>query len=88
MAAAASPDRAHRLLVVAMDFDFYRQAHSDLTYADIDPAGHYGAAGWREGRDPSFEFSVADYLELNPDVSASRVPVSYTHLTLPTILLV
>ncbi len=26
MAAAASPDRAHRLLVVAMDFDFYRQA--------------------------------------------------------------
>ncbi len=73
MAAAASPDRAHRLLVVAMDFDFYRQAHSDLTYADIDPAGHYGAAGWREGRDPAPWFSTDAYLDQNPDVAQAGV---------------
>ena len=73
MAAAASPDRAHRLLVVAMDFDFYRQAHPDLTYADIDPAGHYGAAGWREGRDPAPWFSTDAYLEQNPDVAQAGV---------------
>lgn len=73
MAAAASPDRAHRLLVVAMDFDFYRQAHPDLTYADVDPAGHYAAAGWREGRDPAPWFSTDAYLEQNPDVAESGV---------------
>lgn len=71
MAAAASLDRDHRLLVVAVDFDFYRQAHSDLTYADIDPAGHYGQAGWREGRDPAPWFSTDAYLALNPDVAAA-----------------
>lgn len=73
MAAAASPDRAHRLLVVAMDFDFYRQAHPDLTYADVDPAGHYGLAGWRESRDPAPWFSTDAYLEQNPDVAAAGV---------------
>lgn len=81
MAAAASPDRAHRLLVVAVDFDFYRQAHPDLTYADVDPAGHYGLAGWREGRDPNPWFSTDAYLEQNPDVAESGVNPFVHYLT-------
>ncbi|WP_312163924.1 hypothetical protein [Phenylobacterium sp.] len=82
MAAAASPDRAHRLLVVAMDFDFYRQAHSDLTYADVDPAGHYGLRGWREGRDPAPWFSTDAYLEQNPDVAESGTNPFAHYLTI------
>lgn len=81
MAAAASPDRAHRLLMVAIDIDFYRRAHPDLTHLDIDPAGHYGADGWREGRDPAPWFSTDAYLEQNPDVAAAGVNPFVHYLT-------
>lgn len=71
MAAAASSDRVHRLLMAALDTDFYRQAHDDLTFAPIDPPRHYDVQGWSEGRDPAPWFSTEGYLELNPDVAAA-----------------
>lgn len=71
MAALASSDRVHRLLMVALDTDFYRQAHDDLTYAPIDPPRHYDVQGWREGRDPAPWFSTQGYLALNPDIAAA-----------------
>lgn len=71
MAALASSDRVHRLLIAALDTDFYRQAHEDLTYAPIDPPRHYDVQGWREGRDPTPWFSTEGYLALNPDVAAA-----------------
>lgn len=70
MAAEASPDDM-RLLAIAVDVNFYRQAHHDLTYAEINPPIHYGVSGWREGRDPTPWFSTSAYLELNPDVAAA-----------------
>ena len=82
MAAAASTDRDHRLLVAALDFDFYRQAHPDLTYADVDPPGHYGQSGWREGRDPAPWFSTDAYLARHPDVAAANVNPFVHYLTL------
>lgn len=72
MAQEASPDDM-RLLAIAVDADFYRQAHHDLTYADLNPPLHYGAAGWREGRDPAPWFSTEAYLKLNPDVAEAEV---------------
>lgn len=33
-----------------------------------DAAGHYAAAGWREGHDPSADFSTSDYLAKHPNV--------------------
>ncbi|MET3527144.1 hypothetical protein [Phenylobacterium koreense] len=68
MAGEASPDDM-RLLAIAVDGDFYRQAHHDLTYAELNPPLHYGVSGWREGRDPAPWFSTSAYLELNPDVA-------------------
>jgi hypothetical protein len=71
MAVAPLSDPVHRLLLVAVDHDFYRKAHHDLRYADVDPPRHYATAGWREGRDPAAWFSTSEYLALNPDVAAA-----------------
>lgn len=54
--------------VIAAEFDteFYRaQGELPLT---LDPIDHFIAFGWRQGRDPNCNFSVRDYLSLNPDV--------------------
>jgi hypothetical protein len=68
MADEASPDDM-RLLAIAVDANFYRQAHHDLTYVELNPPMHYGVSGWREGRDPTPWFSTEGYLALNPDVA-------------------
>lgn len=70
MAATASTDRVHRLLVAAVDSDFYRQVNADLSYDEIDPPRHYDLVGWREGRDPAPWFSTSAYLNLHADVAA------------------
>lgn len=72
MAAEASPDDM-RLLAIAVDANFYRQAHHDLTYVELNPPIHYGVSGWREGRDPTPWFSTHAYLTLNPDVAEAGV---------------
>lgn len=50
------------------DAEFYLQQNPDVATAGIDPLQHYLIQGWREGRDPSAEFSVRGYLELHQDV--------------------
>ncbi|WP_374577410.1 hypothetical protein [Phenylobacterium sp.] len=71
MAATASTDRAHRLMLVAVDGEFYRQVYADLSYDEVDPARHYDLTGWREGRDPAPWFSTQAYLDAHPDVAAT-----------------
>ena len=39
----------------------------------INPLIHFVEHGWREGRDPSAEFSLAQYRAANPDVEAAGV---------------
>jgi len=70
MAAEAHSDPSFRLLRLGLDADFYREAHPDLFEMDMDPARHYAALGWREGRDPAAWFSTEDYLRQNADVAA------------------
>jgi hypothetical protein len=57
----------------AFDGAFYLAANPDVALAGMDGFEHYWTAGWREGRDPTPEFSTRDYLEANPDVAASGV---------------
>ena len=71
MAATASTDRAHRLMLVAVDGEFYRQVYADLSYDEVDPARHYDLTGWREGRDPAPWFSTQAYLDAHPDVAGA-----------------
>ncbi len=70
MAAEALSDPGFRLLRLGLDANFYREAHPDLFEMDMDPARHYAALGWREGRDPAAWFSTEDYLRQNGDVAA------------------
>lgn len=60
---------------IAAEFDaaYYRDAYPDVIAAGFDPLDHFLEYGWREGRDPTPQFSVRDYLDSNPDVAAAGV---------------
>jgi len=66
-----APDRLDR---VRPHFDaaFYRAANPDLGGSDEDLLFQFMTHGWREGRDPSPEFSIRRYLEAYPDVAGGE----------------
>ena len=70
-----SSSAAHDRQVIAnsllFDADWYRDSYGYGKY--LDAAAHYLEVGWREGKDPSENFSNADYLTANPDVKAADV---------------
>jgi hypothetical protein len=55
------------------DPQHYLATYSDVEKAGIDPLEHYVNTGWREGRNPSTDFSTSYYLLANPDVAAKDV---------------
>lgn len=61
------------LAVAARGFDrrFYLRSYVDVAESGIDPLQHFMEFGWREGRDPSPDFSVSAYLAAFPEVAAS-----------------
>src|SRR4029434_1623194 len=65
------PDR----VIVARAFDraFYLKTNEDVADAEVDPLEHFMTFGWREGRDPSPEFSVENYVAAFPQVPASGI---------------
>ena len=52
----------------AFDVVSYLENSPDLKHAPTDPILHYLVHGWREGRDPSPDFSTKYYLDTNPDI--------------------
>jgi len=65
------PDRA--VAERAFDAAFYLKTYPDVGANGGDPLDHFLAHGWREGRDPSPDFSVRAYLEAFPEVETSGV---------------
>jgi glycosyltransferase involved in cell wall biosynthesis len=61
----------YAILVSRFDFVFYLQQCPELVGTDVDPVQHYMQIGWREGRDPSPEFSTDYYLEIHTDIAAA-----------------
>jgi hypothetical protein len=57
------------------DFDssYYLLTQPDVAAAGVDPAAHFAAYGWHEGRLPDGLFDPAYYLAQNPDVAAAGV---------------
>ena len=47
------------------DINFYISKYKDVVNAGMDPATHYYFFGWKEGRNPSEEFSGKLYMKLN-----------------------
>ena len=44
-----------------------------MRIADINPLKHFVKFGWKEGRNPSENFDIRYYLDLNPDIQAAKV---------------
>lgn len=53
------------------DADWYLATYPDVAAARLDPALHYLADGWVEGRDPGPDFNSSSYLKANRDVAQS-----------------
>ena len=64
----------------AFDADFYFDRYPEVRESTSDALGHYIAVGWKEGRDPSLEFSTSYYLAANPDVRNARINPLYHYL--------
>lgn len=62
-------DEVLQRLAALFDGGFYLERNPDVASIGLDPLAHYLTYGWREGRDPTPWFSVADYLAANPDVA-------------------
>ena len=72
MAARAPANDVQKVVASALDIAFYRAVNADVP-ARLGPVTHYCRKGWREGRDPAPWFSVAHYLQANPDVQKAKV---------------
>lgn len=63
----------------SFDYQHYRKTAPDLgSFTDPQLLVHYCVFGWREGRDPSPEFSSSRYLKAYPDVAAAQIN-PFTH---------
>lgn len=58
------------------DAAFYLSQYPDVRESGADPVEHYWLTGWREGRDPTPEFSTRHYLESNPDLLTAALPMN------------
>lgn len=67
------PDPDRLLAAAAFDADFYLAANPDVGSAGVDPLTHFLEFGWREGRDPTRDFSLDAYLQAFPDVAKLQV---------------
>jgi glycosyltransferase involved in cell wall biosynthesis len=52
---------------------YYLEQYPELRESDVDPFEHYMRVGWREGRDPSPDFSTTFYLKHSSDIAAAGV---------------
>lgn len=57
----------------AFDHEFYTRQNPDVASAGLDAFDHYLVFGWREGRDPSPDFSTSYYLENNPALARLQI---------------
>jgi hypothetical protein len=56
-----------------VDGDWYKAQNLDVWRAGVDPAAHYAAYGWHEGRDPNAYFDTSWYLQRYTDVARAGV---------------
>lgn len=68
------------IVVEVFSPEFYLQRYPDVVSAGIDPFEHYFWAGWKEGRQPAWDFDPGDYLERYPDVANARLEPLFHYL--------
>lgn len=55
------------------DEQWYLEQYPDVRASGMTAAEHYVKFGWKEGRNPSFNFDTNDYLFLNPDIKIKNI---------------
>ncbi|GJD50199.1 hypothetical protein OPKNFCMD_2936 [Methylobacterium crusticola] len=60
-------------LIGGFDPVYYLSTYPDVAAHGCDPWQHYDLMGWKEGRDPSAQFSTRGYLSANPDVARAGI---------------
>lgn len=73
----------HRGVAGLFDAEFYLRMNPDVAAGGHDPFEHYMASGWREGRDPSSDFSTLYYKDkyLDPVQPAVNPLLHYFELS-------
>lgn len=62
------------LLQDAFDIEFYETSYPELLESPaFEPLEHYCQKGWKQGLDPTNDFSTSFYLDANPDVKEAGV---------------
>ncbi len=69
------------VLTPVFDPVYYALQNLDIVDLGVDPLEHFCLYGWREGRDPSSQFSIEYYLQSNPDVVASGLNPFFHYVT-------
>jgi hypothetical protein len=72
--------REESVLRDGFDRDYYLAMYPDVKKSGQDPIRHYVRHGWREGRNPTSEFSTIMYLMLNEDVLRSGMNPFYHYI--------
>ena len=53
------------------DAAFYLKSNPDVRKSDVDPLWHFINCGWKEGRDPSKDFSIKKYFSNHPEIKSN-----------------
>ena len=72
--------RQESVLRDSFDSEYYLKTNPDVKESGMDPVRHYVRHGWREGRNPTSEFSTIVYLMLNEDVLRSEINPFYHYI--------
>ena len=62
----------------SFDEAHYLAQNPDVRRMGVDPLRHYADHGWREGRNPTADFSTDYYLRMNPDIAEAGIN-PFTH---------
>jgi hypothetical protein len=72
--------KQERIIRDKFDREYYLSANPDVKKSGMDPVHHYVLHGWREGRNPTPDFSTVMYLMLNEDVLRSGMNPFYHYI--------
>jgi lipopolysaccharide biosynthesis protein len=64
----------------SFDESYYLEKNPDVVNSDITPFEHFLNYGWKEGRDPSADFSTEKYLSGYPDVLTADMNPLYHYI--------
>ena len=73
------------IIADAFDEEYYLTTYPDVADSDISAIDHYYYTGWREERNPNFDFDTAFYLLSNPDIAQAGINPFFHYISMGRI---